>query len=225
MPRYIEQLVSEQVHKSELARRQEAEKGAPCDNSVVTISRRMGSGARIVAQKLAKELGWSLWDKKLVDAIAENAHVSQKVAQEFDEHTISEIELFARGMFGDHERAGFIYPRHLARAVRSIAELGDAIILGRGANFILPNVLSIRIDTSDQHRIENMMTYEDLTREQAIARLHASDRERRHFLESVFGKERVENVVYDLTIWMEKFTNDGAVALILAAIKARCGKG
>jgi cytidylate kinase len=225
MPRYVEQLVSEQVHKSELARQRAAENGQPCDHSVVTISRRMGSGARIVAHKLAEVLGWSVWDKELVDAIAENARVSQKVAKEFDEHTISEIELFARGMFGDHERAGFIYPRHLARAVRSIALLGDAIILGRGANFILPHALSIRIDASDGHRIANMMTYEDLTRDQAIGRIHASDRERRHFLESVFGRERVDNVFYDLTIWMDNFTNDDAVAIILAAIKARCGKG
>lgn len=225
MPRYIEQLVSEQVRKSELARRQGIEKGEPCERSVVTISRRMGSGARIIAQKLAEELGWSFWDKDLVDAIAENAHVTQKVVQEFDEHTISEIELFARGMFGDQERGGFIYPKHLAKAVKSIAKLGDAIILGRGANFIIPDALSVRIDASDEVRIRNMMEYEDLTSEQAEHKIHESDRERRHFIESVFGKERVESVIYDLTIWMDEFTNDGAVQIILAAVKARCGKG
>lgn len=181
----------------------------------------MGSGARIVAQKLADKLGWSLWDKELVNAIADNAHVSQQVAQEFDEHTISEIELFARAMFGDHERAGFIYPRHLARAVKSIAKLGDAIILGRGANFILPDALSIRIDASDDVRIRNMMQYENLTREQAERKIHESDRDREHFLERIFGRERVENVVYDLAIWMDKFTTDDAVDIILAAIKAR----
>ena len=225
MPRYIEQLVSEQVRKSELARRQGIEKGEPCDHSVVTISRRMGSGARIIAQKLADELGWSLWDKDLVDAIAENAHVTQKVAQEFDEHTISEIELFARGMFGDQERGGFIYPRHLAKAVKSIAKLGDAIILGRGANFIIPDALNIRIDASDARRIDNMMNYEDLTREQAEHKIHESDRERRHFIESVYGKDRAEHAVFDLTIWMDEFTNDAAVRIILAAVKARCGTG
>lgn len=225
MPRYIEQLVSEQVHRSELARREEIEKGEPCDNTVVTISRRMGSGARIVAQKLATELGWSLWDKDLVDAIAEKAHVTQRVAKAFDEHTISDIELFARGMFGDHEMAGFIYPSHLARAVKSIAKLGSAIILGRGANFILPDELGIRIDASDDVRIRNMMAYENLTHDQAVAKLHASDRERRHFLERVYGKERVEHAVYDLTIWMDEFTTDGAVQIILAAVKAKCGKG
>lgn len=222
MPRYTEQMVSEQVRKSELAKRKEIGNGQPCESSVVTISRRMGSGARIIAQKLADELGWSLWDKDLVDAIAEHGHVSEKVVREFDEHTISEIELFARGVFGDQEVAGFIYPRHLARAVKSIAKLGNAIILGRGANLILPDALNVRIDASDGVRIRNMIEHEGLTHEQAEHKIHESDRERPHFLESVYGKERVEHAVFDLAIWMDEFTNDDAAKIILAAVRARC---
>ncbi len=224
MPKYIEELVSRQVRKSEVARRREIENGKPCPNSVVTISRRMGSGARVVADKLSRALGWSLWDKELLDAMAKHAHVSQKVVEAFDEHTISEIELFARGMFGEQEMAGFIYPRHLARAVKSIAKLGNAIILGRGANYILPDALNIRIDASDEVRIRNMMNYENMTYEQAQAHIHASDRERQHFLEKVFGKEQAANPVFDLVIWMDHFTNDDAVQIILAAVKAHCGR-
>lgn len=224
MPRYIEQLVSQQVRKSEVARRRGIENGRPCVESVVTISRTMGSGARIIGEKLARELGWSLWHKELVNAIAEHAHVSQRVAQAFDEHTISEIELFARGMFGDDEIGGFIYPKQLARAVKSIAKLGNAIILGRGANFILPDALKIRIDASEEVRIRNMMKFEGMTRETAQAKIHESDRERRHFLETVFGKERVNHATFDLVIWMDDFTNDEAVQVILAAVKARCGR-
>lgn len=225
MPRYIEQMVSEQVSKSELAKRKEIQSGQPCESSVVTISRRMGSGARIIAEKLAHELGWGLWDKELVDAIAEHAHVSQKVAQAFDEHTISEIELFTRGLFGDEEMAGFIYPRHLARAVKTISKLGNAIILGRGAYLILPDSLKVRIDASDDRRIQNMMAYEDQTREQAIAKLHESDRDRRHFLTSVYGRERADSAIFDLSIWMDDFSNDDAVEMIKIAIKAKCGRG
>lgn len=224
MPRYIEQMVSQQVRRSEVARRREKENGLPCVHSVMTISRRMGSGARVVAERLAHELGWSLWDKELVNAMAEHAHVSQKVVQAFDEHTISEIELFARGMFGEEDMAGFIYARHLARAVKSIAKLGNAIILGRGANYILPDVLKIRVDASDELRISNMMEYEGLTHEAAQAKIHNSDQERRHFLASVFGKERAEHPCFDLAIMMDNFTNEDAVQIILAAVKAWCAK-
>ncbi len=222
MPKYIEELVSRQVRKSEVARRREMENGKPCTNSVVTISRRMGSGARVVADKLSRALGWSLWDKELLDAMAEHAHVSQKVVEAFDEHTVSEIELFARGMFGEQDMAGFIYPLHLARAVKAIAKLGNAVILGRGANYILPDVLNIRIDASDEVRIRNMMSYENMTREAAHAKLHRSDQDRQRFLEKVFGKERAAHPVFDLIIWMDDFATDDAVQISLAAVKAHC---
>ena len=177
----------------------------------------MGSGARVIAERLAQELGWSLWHKELVNAMAEHAGVSEKVVQTFDEHTISEIELFVRGIFGEQEVAGFIYPKQLARAVKMIAKLGNAVILGRGANLILPDSLKIRIDASEKRRIENMMTYEDMTPEAAAAKIHQSDLEREQFLATGFGRERAEHAVFDLTIWMDNFTNEGAVKIIKAA--------
>ena len=223
MTRYIEELVSQQVRRSELARSKEiSETGRPCVNSVVTISRRMGSGARVIAGKLARDLGWSLWDKELLDAIAADGAVSRKVVEAFDEKTISEIELFARGALGDYDMAGFLYPMHLAHALAAIAKLGNAIILGRGANFILPHTLNVRIDASDDRRIQNMMSYENHTYEQAQVKIHESDREREHFLSKVFGRERVLSFNYDITIWMDDFTADDAAEIIKTAIKVRC---
>ena len=219
MPKYVEEMVSQQVRRSELARQKAIENQEKHVNPVITISRRMGSGARIVAGKLADDLGWSLWDKEILDAMSENADVSRRVVDAFDEKTISEIEVFARTVLGDHELGGFIYPRHLARAVAAISRLGNAIILGRGANFLLPDALSIRIDASDEHRIENMINYEDLTNEQAELRIRESDKERAHFLQSVFGRQRVDSAQYDLTIWMDKFTTPDAVEIIKSAIK------
>lgn len=222
MPRYIEELVSQQVHRSEIARQRAQETGKACAHPVITISRGMGSGARIIAGKLAHDLGWSLWDKDLLDAMAEDASVSRRVVEEFDEHTKSEIELFARAALGDHEVGGFIYVKHLAHAVAAIARLGNAVILGRGANFLLPRALNVRIDASYDRRIANMMTYEDLTREQAEEKIRQSDKDREHFVIKAFGKDKVESAHYDLSIWMDEFTNDDAVEIIKTALKARC---
>ena len=149
MPRYIEELVSQQVRRSEMARQKVVKSGATCAYPVVTISRGMGSGAQIIARKLAQDLGWSLWDKELLDAMAENADVSKRVVEAFDEHTISELELFARSALGDYEMGGFLHHKQLAKAVAAIGKLGNAIILGRGANFLLPKALNVRIDASD----------------------------------------------------------------------------
>jgi cytidylate kinase len=219
MARYIEDLVSKQVRLSELARCKGSEKGKAITRPVITMSRRMGSGARIVAQKLAEELEWSLWDREIIEEIAQNADVSRKVVEAFDEHTVSEIEAFTRSVLGDYEWGGFLYGRHLARAVASIAELGNAIILGRGAMFLLPKALNIRVDASDEVRIRNMMTYEDLTSQQAEARIKQSDRDRREFLLNTFGREKVEHARYDLTIWMDEFRPEDAVEIIKTTLE------
>ncbi len=223
MPRYIEELVSQQVRRSEMARKKEIEAGQLGVGPVVAISRTMGSGARIIARKLAQELGWSLWDRELLEAIAEDADVSRRVVEAFDERAMSEIEVFTRTVLGDYELGGFLYGKHLARAVASVAKLGDAIILGRGANFLLPDAFSIRIDASFEHRVRNMIDYESLSRDEAQAKVRASDSERRDFLIRLFGRERVEQAHYDLALWMDRFKTDDAVEIIKTAIRLRFG--
>lgn len=222
MPKHIEDLVIQQVRRSELAHQAAAESGEPCRHSVVTISRRMGSGARIVANKLAHELGWSLWDRELLDAIAQDGNVSRRVVEAFDERVMSGIDVIIRDMLGDHEMGAFLYPRHLAHAVAVVASLGNAIVLGRGANFLLPDALSVRIDAPDELRIRNMMSYEGLNREAAVAKLRESDRERECFLYRMFGRSKVQNTPYDLSVWMHKFNTDDAVEIVRSAIQRRC---
>lgn len=222
MSKYIEELVAQQVRRAEIARSSKGTAVTYCPGLVVTISRGMGTGARVIAQKLADDLRWSLWDKELIEAIAQDASVSRRVVEAFDEHSISEIELLARAALGDHEMGDFIYARHLARAVTSIAKLGNAIILGRGANFILPDALTIRFEASFDYRVRNMIAFEDMSEETAIHKIRQSDRDREHFLERTFGKEKVHNVHYDLIIRMDKFENEDVADMIKVAVKARC---
>lgn len=225
MPRYIQELVTRQVRKADAARQAQMEEGNVCLHPVITISRRMGSGARIVASMLADELGWSLWDKEIIETMAEDAEVSKQVVERFDEHVFSEIEMIAHGFLGDHETAGFSYPKRLVRVIGAVSKLGNAIILGRGANFILPDALHVRIDASDELRIKNMMSYEDMTHEAAEAKIRQSDKDREAFLVKLFGKGRAHHTAYDLTIWMDKFSNEGAVEIIKSALIDRCRGG
>jgi len=223
-PRKIDQLVLDQIHRADVSGK-EASAGSPCGSMVITISRGMGSGARIVAGKLADELGWSLWDRELLDAIVSDAQVSRRVVEAFDERRRSELELLVQAAIGNHEMAGFVYGKHLSHAVRGIAKLGNAIILGRGANYILPGALCVRINASMDLRVNNMMSYEHLTKEQAETKIRRSDKERRAFLVDVFGKSRVENFHFDLELWMDRWTNDDAVRILREAIDARCLSG
>lgn len=223
MSKFIDQLVNEQMRKSELAMQRCLENGeACCQSTVITISRTMGSGAKIVAQKLASELNFSLWGRELLGYMAEAGDVSRRVLETFDEKAVSEFEVFARAAFGDTELGGFIYPKHLSNAITSISKLGSTIILGRGANFMLPEALHVRIDAAFEHRVANMIKFEGLTKRQAELKLRTSDKHRSNYLYRLFGKDRVQNAHYDLTIWMDRFTIEGAADMIKAAMIDRC---
>lgn len=217
----IEAMVGEQLYRSQLARRERIEGGHPVTNPVITISRTMGSGGRIVARKLADDLGFSLWDRELIDLMAEEADVTSKVVEAFDEKAASEIEQLIRGALGDHESAGFIYPMHLARAVAVIASVGNAVILGRGANYLLGNALNVRMDASLEKRIENMRQYEAIDREAAERKLKRSDKDREQFIQKVFGKEKMSCSHFDLCLWMDRFDAADAAEIIEVAYRRR----
>ncbi|MDO8588883.1 MAG: cytidylate kinase-like family protein [Armatimonadota bacterium] len=223
--RYIEQIVEEQLRRSEISRRFSEErlggKPLPADKPrVITISRQIGCNGRPVAETVASRLNWSLWDRELVDAIAEHADLRTRVVEQFDEKTVSEIETFARSLFGQPEVAGFYYGRELARVVLSVARRGNAVILGRGANFLLPKALNVRLEASDEFRIANVMAAEGLDRRKAVERVHDVDRERKAFALQVFGKDIEDHHCHDITIQMDCFSIGDAADTIVSAAKA-----
>lgn len=224
--RYLEQIINEQLRRSEISRRiSEARLGGrplPVDRPrVITVSRQIGCNGRPVAETVANRLHWSLWDRELVDAIAEHCELRTRVIEQFDERTVSEIETLARTLLGEKELGGFYYGRELARVVLSIARRGNAVILGRGANMLLPKALHVRLEGSEEFRISNTMAAEGLTRQKAVERVRQADRERRAFSQKVFNKDIEDHRHYDLTIQMDGFSIGDAADMIVTAAKAR----
>lgn len=223
MNRDISGLVDEQIKRSQMLQRAAGRitEGTPPPGPVITISRQLGSGGTLIARRLAEQLGWGLWDKELVDAIAKDASVSRRIVESFDEKTVSEIDVLARTLTGEPEVGGFLYRRHLVRTLLSIARHGNAIILGRGANFLLPKALNIRIVACEQTRVKRVMGEEDLSREQALERIRNSDHERQTFVRNIYGRDVNDPLAYDLVIASDSFTEDSIIAIILAALQAK----
>ena len=219
MPKSVEQLALAHLRKSELAREERAESGQAVVNPVITISRSMGSGGLITAQILADDLGFSLWDRELIDAMAGASQMPPEIVQAFDERTHSDVELFILACLGKPEMSGFLYLKHLTRIVAAIASVGNAIILGRGVNFLIPNALNVRMDASIKCRVLNMVEFENLDRQTAEEKIRRSDREREQYLISLFGKERARSFNYDISLWMDKLTPACAAEMIKTAYK------
>ncbi|MBC8228994.1 cytidylate kinase family protein, partial [bacterium] len=98
---------------------------------------------------------------------------------------------------------------------------GNAIIVGRGANFILPEALNVRIIASFDYRIETLMKRYDISQQEAENRIVRSDQEREEFINTVFGADIDDIALYDLIIRMDEFTIEGAIQIILEALKIK----
>lgn len=223
MPKSTGEMVLQQITRAELAK--QTSRGAeevPLSESdtILAISRQLGSGGKQIAELVAQRLGWSLWDRDLVEAIAEDANVATRVVEHFDEKTVTELDALAHALAGDYEVSGFLFRRHLARALLAISKIGHAVIIGRGANLILRDSLSVRIVASREFRI-NMLRKRGLTPDQAREEIRRSDNERAGFVRKTFGRDIDDPTDYDLVVRTDDFGVEGAASLVIAAIRLR----
>jgi cytidylate kinase len=115
---------------------------------VVTIEREYGSGAREIARKVADRLGWKLWDQLLTNEIARHMECDCKIVEEREEKRDPfYYRLFKSFMMGSFEgslnaprmkMADTECIREVAeRVVKSAAEAGNCVIVGRGSAYYL----------------------------------------------------------------------------------------
>jgi cytidylate kinase len=221
--RLVDQRVTESILRlrsiEEMQKREKTRTLLP----VVTISRQMGAGGSDVARKLAEMLGppWQIWDQQIIDAIANHAEVRKEMVQSLDEQAQDEVETVVKSLLGVRVIESPSYHKHLAEVLLTIERAGFAIILGRGANFVLPRTLRVRLKASMPVRIKRVMEQRHLTHEQAERAIRDSDRQRAAFIKQMFGRQIDEEGAYDLVIYTDNLSPEGAARIIHTAVMVK----
>jgi cytidylate kinase len=222
MSRTLDELVDQQFTRWERNRRSAGEEAPrPC----VALSRLPAAGAAELGQRLAERLGYAFFGIEIVDHIARRTGLRRELVAGVDEHIRSAIERNVVDAFRREPFTESDYLRHLVRTVASLGERGAAVVLGRGAQFILPPERALRVLVVAPHeaRVERLAKQESLSREQAEARLAARDAERREFLLHHFRRDPDAAEHYDLTLNLGTLSQDAALDLAEAALRARFG--
>jgi cytidylate kinase len=180
--------------------------------SYIAISRELGSGGTEISQRVAEKLGWQHYDREIIEAIASRTRVREELVARFDEHLQSEWETYLYNFLTHQLLNNTQYMTLLTKVLVSIAQCGNAVILGRGANFILPpdKGLRVRVVAPLEVRRDRLMQakgYDDKAAEQAIAE---QDRARHDFLQHHFRCRLEEPFKYDVVI------NTGQIGLAAA---------
>jgi cytidylate kinase len=176
---------------------------------IVIIEREYGSGGGEIAELLAKQLGWKLWDQSLTEEIARLANCPKAVVEVREERTDPlYYRLFKSFLRGSYEGSLNAHKLKVVdsesilkiteRVVQQVAKEGNSVIVGRGSQQFLRN------------RLDTLRVFLYAPREDKVRRLLARgkseseseqlvdtvDRDRKDFIRKYFGAEWPDNDVY-----------------------------
>lgn len=214
----ISQIIEDQVHRWQLQQKEKpAEKTAA---PVVTISREPGSGGRIVAQRLAETLGFEVFHQEVLHEMAKRAEVSEQLLATLDEKGLSILEDWIASLVNDRHLWPDQYLQHLMNVIGTIGKHGRAVVVGRGANFILPpqQRFRVRITAPQRLRIENVGRDFKLSPDEAKRRVIKTESNRKAFVRKYFNADIADPTNYDLVINTQTLSVDNAVKVIGAAL-------
>lgn len=192
----------------------------------ITISREPGSGGKPVASLVAKRLGFTLYDRKIIEDVSRNVHQRRALLESIDEHSRTAIDDIIHGTFNPDYVSDIRYIRSLSSVILSAAIRGEVVILGRGANFITPfeKGLHVRICAPYLVRVERAVKFEKFSRERAVREIRETDKKRKEFIRQYFGKDVSNPNYYDIVINTTSMTIENVASLVIEAFRNKFPK-
>ncbi|MFZ1981241.1 MAG: cytidylate kinase-like family protein [Smithella sp.] len=216
----LDKLVEEQITRWQSNRKRKYKKPI---RPVITISRLPGCDAWNLAKQLSEDLEIDFFDQEIVDQIAKNADVSRRVVETVDEQDNSIVLDWLSTLTAERHLWPNEYLDQLTRLIGTIGAHGHAVILGRGASYILPKEICLRVLVVAplEIRIRNVGETYKVSEKVARQNVMGKESERLAFIRRYFHADMLSPVNYDLVFNMEMCEKDAVVEMIKAAYNTR----
>ncbi|MFO7667285.1 MAG: cytidylate kinase-like family protein [Desulfobacterales bacterium] len=201
--------------------------------AVITISRQFGAGGKTLGNIISKKLDYVFIDEQIIQMVAKKARVSTDWVKSIEQEAGGKLLKFMSGIvsksFIDRildDKKGYIdeevYVEVLQKIITQIADEGNAVILGRGSQYILrdhKDAFHILLIADMENRIKFMEENYELSTKQAIQVIN-SETKRRSNLYKKFGKEDYDQpALYHLVINRSKVSLEKAAELACKLIE------
>jgi cytidylate kinase len=222
MTRTIDAIVEEQARRWQLRRE---DRRAEARRPVVTVSRLHGAGGGDVARTLARQLGYDLFDREIIQRIAESTHLSERVVSSLEKDREVLTDWLA-SLASSNYLSPVEFRYHLSRVVWAIAHHGGAVLLGRAAHLVLGPGAALRVlvvaplDT----RVRAVADREQIDEREARRRIVAVEADRKAFLMKHFHADFADPTTFDLVVNTGVLGVEGACAAIRTTVEARPAK-
>ncbi|NLN59405.1 MAG: cytidylate kinase-like family protein [Deltaproteobacteria bacterium] len=219
--RSIDQIVTEQLSRWLLASKEvksEIVKPGP----LITISREPGTGGTEIARVLSVRLKMDLLAGQITKHIAENADVSEKSIQAIIEKALTRRDDWLSSLFETRHMWPDKFMFHLNKVINTVKDHGNTVILGLGAQYILPAEKQFRVKLigSRENRLNRIVNSRGCSRQEAEDYATTTEKDRRTFVKKFFKVDWINPHDYDLTINMDAMTISGAVETIISGFEA-----
>lgn len=186
--------------------------------SFVTVSRAPGVVSEGVCRLLGERLGWPVFDRELLQTMAGDDDLRQRVYRSMDERQLSWVEEVARSVLQPEFRKNDYFHR-LTETVLSLAAQGSAVFVGRGADLILPRDagLRVRLVAPVPERVAVLVEREGLSGEAAAREILSRDDEQTRFVRGHFRADVGDPARYDLVLNVARFAPEQLAELIVRA--------
>lgn len=204
--------------------------------SIITVSRMYGSGGSEVAARVAKALGWSLFDNAVIDAVAEMSGLSHAEVAARDERVPSMVERLSTALslgspemmppVPDHpipttdERVVDVTRRVIEDAVRT----GPAVFVGRGAQCLLAertDALHVFCYAPKSYLVDYAVRQHALSRPDAEKRVAQENREREQYVRRHWQRNWLAFENYHLCVNTAWLGIDGAAEVVIGIASKR----
>lgn len=224
-------LIDRQVLLGELQQRSQLE-GRPsvrdtlghlAEGPWITISTQLGAGGRELAQRLGGRLGWRVFDKEILKEIAKSTNTREKILSRLDDHAVGAFEDFVAHLFVPGNLGHPAYVLEMMRVVWAIARQGEAIMLGRGANWLLDPQYGLRVRAIApvEKRVEWLTRTQAMSAADAIHRVKEDTADRAKFMRQVYKQDIDNPLGYDLVVNLGTLDVEPAVELVVAALSSK----
>jgi len=198
----------------------------------VTISRQGGAGGRAIAQRLVARLNaldpgeepWAVWDKQLVEKIAEDHKIARELVESLGESSRTWLEEFLAALSIDSDETEARIYQMVASTIRALAHKGRVVIVGRGGVYItrsMPGGVHLRLVAPVEYRARHMADQLKVSYDEALSHVRKLDKQRAAFYRKYWPSKALTVEAFTLTINTAMVSEEQAVESALPLILPR----
>jgi cytidylate kinase len=201
--------------------------------AVITISRQYGAGGKTLGKMIADELGYEFGDSEIIAKVAEMANVSTHWVETVENEAGGKLSRFITRMVSKplvdrilKDERGYIdeeiYLDYLVLIIAQIADEGNAVILGRGSQYILndhPDAFHVLMIDEFENRVLFMKQHYELSESRAAKVVRGEDKRRKALYQKLGKTDYDDPFLYHLVLNMSKISLEEAKNMVCGLVQ------